>query len=114
MRIRSPLAAVAVLAALASCTAPESSPTALPPTSPAFAAAKFSNPTATWVLSNDPAYLLRGDSLPVYLEPDGGSRYANGECGVGTVIYTGGSGDATLDAGSPGKCRRKVSITYQS
>jgi hypothetical protein len=113
MQIRSPLT-VAALAALASCTAPDSSPTALHPTTAAFAAAKFSNPTATFVLSNDAAYQLRGDGLS--LDPDAGSRYANGDCGVSTVIYAlaGGSGDATLDAGSPGKCRRKVSITYQS
>jgi hypothetical protein len=113
MRIRSPLAAVAVLAALASCTAPDSSPTALHPTTPAFAGGKVSNPTATFVLANDPAYLLRGDGLST--DPDGGSRYGNGDCAVSTVIYAiaGGSGDATLTMGH-GKCTRNVRIAYAS
>jgi hypothetical protein len=113
MRIRSPVAAVAVLAALASCTAPDSSPTALHPSAPALAAAKFSNPAATFVLSNDAAYQLRGDGLS--LEPDGGSRYADGDCGVVTVIYAlpGGSGDATL-GNDRSKCTRKVRIAYAS
>ena len=113
MRMHSPLAAVAVLAALASCTAPDSSPTALHPPAPAFAGGKVSNPTATFVLANDAAYLLRGDGLS--LELDGGSRYANGDCAVSTVIYalSGGSGDATLTMGH-GKCTRNVRITYAS
>lgn len=114
MHTHSPLVAAALLAALAACTAPDSSLTALHPTSPAFAGGKVSNPTATFVLANDAAFLLRGDGLS--LAPDGGSRYANGDCGVSTVIYalSGGSGDATLNAGAPGKCRRMVTITYES
>lgn len=113
MRIHSTLAAV-TLATVASCTAPDLSPTALHPTSPAFAGGKVSNPTATWVLANDPAYLLRGDGLS--LDPDGASRYGNGDCGVSTVIYalSGGSGDATLTMGPGGRCPRKVRITYAS
>lgn len=113
MRIRSPLAP-ALIAVLASCTAPDSSPTALHPASPAFAGGKVSNPTATFVLANDAAYLLNGDGLS--LEPDGGSRYANGDCGVSTVIYalSGGSGDATLTMGPGGRCPRKVRIAYAS
>ena len=113
MRMHSPLVAVAVLAALASCTAPDSSPTALHPSAPALAAAKVSNPTATFVISNDGANLLRGDGL----SPDGAgdSRYLNGDCAVSTVIYaqSGGSGDATLTMGR-GKCTRNVRITYAS
>jgi hypothetical protein len=112
MRIRSPVAALAVLAALASCITPDSSPTALHPTAPAFANGKVSNPTATFVLANDSTYMLRGDGLS--LEPDGGSRYANGDCGVSTVIYAlAGSGDATLTM-ARGRCTRAVRITYAS
>jgi len=114
MRIHSPLVAAAALATLAGCTAPDSSPPALPPTSAAFAGGKVSNPTATFVLANDGAYLLRGDSLS--LELDGGSRYANGDCNVSTVIYalSGGSGDATLTMGNGGRCPRKIRISYAS
>jgi len=114
MRIHSPLVAAALVAALAACAAPDSSPTALHPTSPAFAGGKISNPTATFVLANDAAYLLRGDGLS--LELDGGSRYANGDCNVSTVIYalSGGSGDATLTMGNGGRCPRKVRISYAS
>ena len=114
MRMHSSLVAVTTLAMLAGCTTPDTSPTALHPTAQAFAGGKVSNPAATFVLANDAAYLLRGDGLS--LDPDGGSRYANGDCGVSTVIYalSGGSGDATLTMGTGGRCPRKVRIAYAS
>jgi hypothetical protein len=113
MRTHSPLTA-ALVAVLAGCTTPDSLPTALHPTSPALAGGKVSNPTATFVLANDAVFLLRGDGLS--LDPDGGSRYANGDCSVSTVIYalSGGSGDATLTMGAGGRCPRKVRIAYAS
>ena len=61
--------------------------------------------TPDFFLSNDNAYLLRGDGLTSYLEgsasPYGGmSRYRQGECGVGNTIFNSpntGSGDAILN-----------------
>jgi hypothetical protein len=72
-------------------------------------------PTATFLLSNDATYLLRGDGGYVDLAT-GASRYANGECGVTTAIHSlpGGSGDATMNIGQAGKCPRRVRITYEA
>jgi hypothetical protein len=114
--MRSPilLASTVLLFAAGGCAAPDVSPTALRPSSPSLAGGKVTNPTATFVIANDAAYGLRGDGT--FLETDGGSRYANGECGVGTTIFalSGGSGDATMGVSLGGKCRRKIHVSYES
>jgi len=113
MRSTSLISTLLIVAA-AGCTMPDATPTALHPSAPALAGGKATNPTATFFIANDAAYRLRGDDL--YLETDGSSRYANGECGVSTTIFAlaGGSGDATLSVSAGGKCRRKTRITYES
>jgi hypothetical protein len=89
----------------------------LAPTAPALAGGKVSQPTATFYLSNDAEYLLRGDGA--YLEGvsspfAGASRYKDGECGVTSVVYAlpGGSGDATMNTGSTGRCSRRIRLSY--
>ena len=117
MRYRFLLATTPLLAATLACGRESSSPSALAPTAPALAGGKVSRPTATFYLSNDPAYLVRGDGA--YLEGAsspfaGTSRYMNDECGVTTVVYAlpGGSGDATMSTGSTGRCSRRVRLAY--
>jgi hypothetical protein len=78
---------------------------------------KVNPPSATFYLSNDAAYLVRGDGA--YLEGAsspfaGSSRYASGEACVSSVVYAlpGGSGDATMNTGTTGRCARRVRLTY--
>ena len=78
---------------------------------------KVNPPTAMFYLSNDAKYLVRGDGG--YLEGAsspfvGSSRYASGEACVSSVVYAlpGGSGDATMNTGSTGKCARRIRLTY--
>lgn len=110
MRTPSLLVAASLFAVLSGCDGGTTATTSLQPSSPSFA--KASNPTATFFVSNDASYLLRGDGDYVDLAT-GASRYANGECSVSTVIYaqSGGSGDATMTTG-PGRCVRRVRIDY--
>ena len=117
MRYRFLLATTPLLAATLACGRESSSPSALAPTAPTLAGGKVSPPTATFYLSNDAQYLLRGDGA--YLEGAsspfaGASRYANGEACVSSTVYAlpGGSGDATMGTGSTGRCARRVRLTY--
>src|SRR5688572_3365818 len=107
-----------LLAALA-CGRESATPSAMAPTSPALAGGKASPPTATFYLSNDAVYLLRGDGAAAYLEPAaspfaGSSRYRDGEACVSSVVYAlaGGSGDATMNTGFTGRCSRRIRLTY--
>lgn len=117
MRHRILLGITAFLATALACGREGTSPSAMAPTAPALAGGKVSQPTATFYLSNDAAHLLRGDGA--YLEGvsssfAGTSRYTNGECGVSSVVYAlpGGSGDATMNTGSTGRCSRRIRLTY--
>ena len=77
-----------------------------------FAAAKVlspPNPTPTWKIPlADPTLAFRSDGT----NGDGMySIYGNGACDVSTVIFEGGSGDATINT-AKGKCIRKFSLAY--
>lgn len=65
--------------------------------------------TATWKIPLvDGGLALRSDGVAsdgVY------STYSNGQCGVGTTIIVGGSGDATVNT-TKGKCVRKFKLAY--
>src|SRR4051794_7200405 len=115
MRVTPILVVTSLLLGALACG--ESAVTGLSPSEPSLAAAKVTNPTATFYLANDAAYDLRGDGS--YLEGAtslfaGASRYLNGECGVTTTFYalSGGSGDATMDTGT-GRCVRRIRLTYE-
>jgi hypothetical protein len=82
------------------------------------------DPTAIFYISNDASALFQGDGIAAYIEPvtspfTGESRYADGECGVGTRIFAlaGESGDVTFGTASTQdhKCAafpRKVRFTF--
>lgn len=113
----------ATAALLAACADQSRDPTAPHPTRPELAGKPGpSNPTATFYISNDAAYLLRGDGISTYLETTGPLagfwRYKNGECGVvATIQLASGSGDATMGSADTrdAKCAaypRKIRLTY--
>ena len=110
MRSLSPLVGASLLLVSIACS--ESAITALRPSESPSAAKPLANPTATFFISNDAAYSLRGDGG--YLESSGASRYLAGECGVSSTFYAqpGGSGDATITIGANGKCIRRIRFTY--
>lgn len=115
MRVPSTVVTSLLLVALA-CG--ESPVTALRPSESPLAAKPASRPNATFFLSNDAAYRVRGDGD--YLEGTaspfaGASRYMDGECGVSSTIYAlaGGSGDATMNTGTTGRCTRRIRLTYE-
>ena len=117
MRNRILLGITPLLAAAIACGRETISPSAMAPTAPALAGGRVSQPTATFYLTNDAEYLLRGDG--VYLEGAsspfaGTSRYRDGECGVTSVVFalSGGSGDGTMNTGSTGRCSRRIRLTY--
>jgi hypothetical protein len=114
-RIR--LASVFLLAAGLACSGEQVSTATLAPTSPSLAR-QPSEPPATFYLSNDPMYLLRGDGI--YLEGAtspfaGTSRYKDGECGISALIRAlpGSSGDATMSTSVGGKCVRRLRVAYE-
>ena len=111
MRTRTLLATASLFVALSGCDGGNTVTTSLQPAAPSYARA--SAPAATFFVANDAAYLLRGDGAYVDLAT-GASRYANGECGVSSVIYalSGGTGDATMNTGSTGRCLRRVRIDF--
>ncbi len=77
-----------------------------------FAANKIQpppNPTPAWKIPlADATLAFRSDGT----NGDGTySIYSNGACDVGTVIFEGGSGDATINT-TKGKCIRKFKLVY--
>lgn len=98
---------IACLTMLAACGEGTAARTSLEPRSADFAK-PASNPdlSATFVLTNSASYGLRGDGK--YLDDAGGSRYADGVCGVTTKIFTSnGGGDATMQTNNPKAADRK-------
>jgi len=110
MRVPSTIVVTACLLTALACS--ESATTALRPSEAPAAAKPPADPTATYFISNDAAYALRGDGL--YLESSGASRYLNGECGVSSTFFAlpGGSGDATMSTGTNGRCTRRIRLAY--
>jgi hypothetical protein len=117
MRNRSRLITASLLAAGLACGGESTSAPTLAPSETALSAKAPSAPTATFYLSNDPMYLLRGDGANVegVSSPFAGtSRYKDGECGISAVIRSlpGGSGDATMGTSVGGKCVRRLRLAY--
>ena len=112
MRSLSPFVGASLLLASLACS--DSAITALRPSESPNAAKPPANPTATFFISNDAAYNLRGDGS--YLEISGDSRYLAGECGVSSTFYSqpGGSGDVTMSTGANGRCTRRVRLAYDA
>ena len=116
MRVPSTLVVTSLLLGVLACG--ESAVTALRPSESPLAAKPPADPTATYFISNDEAYLLRGDGS--YLEGttsdfSGESRYQSGECGVSSTFFAlpGESGDATMSTGSVGRCTRRIRLRYE-
>ena len=116
MRVSSTIVVTSCLLGALACS--ESNVTALRPSESPVAAKAPTDPNANYFISNDAAYLFRGDGA--YLEGEtspfaGASRYLAGECGVGSTFYSlpGESGDATMSTGFSGRCHRYIRVTYQ-
>lgn len=116
MRVPSTMVVTSCFLGALACS--ESAVTSVRPSESSLAAKAPSNPTATFYLSNDAAYRLRGDGA--YLEGStspfaGASRYLDGECGVSSTFFalSGGSGDATMNTGTSGRCTRRIRLSYE-
>jgi hypothetical protein len=115
MRVTSTFVLTSCLLSALACG--ESAITTLRPSESPLAAKPPADPTVTFFISNDAAYLFRGDGA--YLEGAtspfaGASRYLNGECGVSSTFFTSGSGDATMNTGTNGRCTRRIRMTYEA
>jgi hypothetical protein len=97
---RAILAVAISLSLLAACDQAPTEPVA----STDLAAAKATNPTATWTLA--------ADDLSNGLASDGNGAYVNASCGVSAAInLISGTGDATIQMQSS-KCTRRVRLRY--
>jgi hypothetical protein len=86
-----------------------------PGAAPSAGKASSSTRAIFWIANAPDTFGLRGDALASYLDADGSSRYAHGECGVTTQIFdkAGGTGDGIMDTGSGTRtCRRTVRLRY--
>lgn len=118
------LVPVALLSLVSACDRGTNLPTSLRPGDASFGRGAVSDPTVTYYIANDASVLFKGDAIPAYVEGTtspfaGMSRYADGECGVGSRFFalTGESGDATMNtAAAHAHCTaypRTVRLTFE-
>ena len=123
MQRQSALFSAVLLSLTSACDHGSNLPTSLRPGDASFARGTVTDPTLTYYIANDASVLFKGDGVPAYVEGDtspfaGTSRYADGECGVSSRLFsfTGESGDATMNtAGTHARCTaypRTVRLTF--